>query len=181
MVGKKLKLRKPVEGKDNAPKTEQKMETVTTPIIDVDAPTKETPLVPQDPAPVISDKPADDVGTPADPSVSAQETPGKNPYSDSCPSNLLSVRGGCMAPQGCMHPDCACEAKKPFELEPPEVQARAAVVPVHMISGTPGQKIIIGNPNAAYTPAPYTYPQQAGNLAKTGHITSDPNGVKRGN
>ena len=181
MVGKKLKLRKPVEGKDNAPKTEQKTETATALIADAAAPAKETPSVPQDPESVTPDKPADGAGAPEDILDSAQEAPEKKPFSDSCPSNLLSVRGGCMAPQGCMHPDCACEAKKPFELEPPEVQARAAVVPVHMISGTPGQRIIIGNPNAAYTPAPYTYPQQTGNLAKTGHITSDPNGVKRGN
>ena len=181
MVGKKLKLRKPVEGKDNAPKTEQKTETATAPMADSTAPAKETPVAPQDPELVTSDKGADDAGAPATTPDSTQEDPEKKPFSDSCPSNLLSVRGGCMAPQGCMHPDCACEAKKPFELEPPEVQARAAVVPVHMISGTPGQRIIIGNPNAAYTPAPYTYPQQTGNLAKTGHITSDPNGVKRGN
>ena len=182
MVGKKLKLRKPVEGKDNAPKTEQKTETATALIADAAAPAKETPSVPQDPESVTPDKPADGAGAPEDILDSAQEAPEKKPFSDSCPSNLLSVRGGCMAPQGCMHPGCNCEAKKPFELEPPEVQARAAVVlPVHMISGTPGQRIIIGNPNAAYTPAPYTYPQQTGNLAKTGHITSDPNGVKRGN
>ena len=64
MVGKKLKLRKPVEGKDNAPKTEQKTETATALIADAAAPAKETPSVPQDPESVTPDKPADGAGAP---------------------------------------------------------------------------------------------------------------------